>query len=146
MKNWLSGIRGTVLMILTWTVGWGLGFGGLIEAFLDSHGEIGDVWLTLMAIPGFISGVLFSALFQIAEGRRRFDEVSLARFAIWGAVTGLVLGVLAVTGVLSYPRLLSVAALIGITTALSTVAAIGAAVFFRLIARWQTPAVTGRTI
>jgi hypothetical protein len=145
MKNWLSGIRGTVLMILTWIVGWGLGFGGLIEAFVDPHGEIGDVWPTLMAIPGFISGVVFSALLRIAEGRRSFDEVSLARFITWGVVAGLVLGVLAVTGVVSYPRLLSPAALIGITTALSAVAAIGSAVFFRLVARRQTPASAGRT-
>lgn len=144
MKRWLSGIRGTVLMILLWTVGWGLGFGGLIE-LLDPHGEIGDVWPTLMAIPGFISGVVFSALLWITEGRRSFDEVPLARFAIWGVVTGLVLGVLALTGVLSYPRLLSAAALIGITTALSAVAAIGSAVFSRLVARRQTPAVARRT-
>ena len=145
MKKWLSGIRGTVLMILTWTVGWGLGFGGLIEAFVDPHGKIGDIWLVLMAFPGLISGVVFSALFRIAEGRRSFDEVSLARFATWGVVTGLVLGGLAVTGVLSYPRLLSVAALIGITTALCAVAAIGSAVFFRLVARRRTPAVARRT-
>jgi hypothetical protein len=143
MKKWLSGIRGTVVMILTWTVGWGLGFGGLIEAFVDPHGEIGDVWLTLMAIPGFIGGVLYSALLRITEGRRSFDEVSLARFITWGVVTGLVLGILALTGVLSYPRLLSAAALIGITTALSVVAAIGSALFFRLVARRQTPAIAG---
>ena len=146
MKKWLSGIRGTVLMILTWIVGWGLGFGGLIEAFIDPQGEIGDVWPTLMAIPGFISGVIFSALLLIAERSRSFDEVSLVRYVAWGAVTGLALGVLALTGVLRYPRLLSPAALIGTTTALCAVAAIGSAVFFRLLARrQQTRAVAERT-
>lgn len=144
MRKWLSGVRGTALMILTWAAGWGLGFGGLIEAFVDPHGEIGDVWPTLMVIPGFIGGAVFSALFRIAEGRRRFDEVSLARFAAWGVVTGLVLGALALTGVVSYPRLLSGAALIGITAALCAVAAVGSAVFFRLVARRQTPAAAGR--
>jgi hypothetical protein len=144
MKRWLSGVRGTVLMILTWTVGWGLGFGGLIEAFVDPHGEVGDVWPTLMAIPGFISGVVFSALLQIAEGRRRFDEAPLAHFAAWGLVAGLVLGVLALAGVVSYPRLLSAPALICVTTALGAVAAIGSALFFRLVARWRTPTVAGR--
>lgn len=144
MKKWLSGIRGMVLMVLTWIVGWGLGFGGLIEAFIDPHGEIGDVWPTLMVIPGFISGLIFSALLLLTERRRSFDEVSLARFVTWGVVTGLVLGVLALTGVLRYPRLLSPAALIGITTALCAVAAIGSAVFFRLIARRQTRSVAER--
>ncbi len=94
MKKSQSGRRGTVAMILLWIVGWGLGFGGLIEAFVDPSGAIGDIWLTAMAIPGFIGGAVFSALLRIAEGRRSFDEVSLARFATWGVVTGLVLGVL----------------------------------------------------
>ena len=72
MKKWLSGIRGTVVIILTWTVGWGLSFGGLME-LVDPHGEILDVWPSAMAIPGFIGGALFSALLWIAEARRSFD-------------------------------------------------------------------------
>ena len=43
MKKWFSGIRGTVVMILLWTVGWGLGFGGLIELFVDPSGDIVDI-------------------------------------------------------------------------------------------------------
>lgn len=117
MKKWLSGIRGTVAIILTWTVGWGLGFGGLME-IVDPHGEILDVWPTAMAIPGFIGGAVFSALLRIAEGRRSFDEVSLARSATWGGVTGLVLAVAAVTGVASLiSRVISDVAL-GLATAL----------------------------
>jgi len=141
MKKWFSGIRGTVVMILLWTVGWGLGFGGLIELFVDPSGDIVDIWPTAMAIPGFIGGVVLSALLRIAEGRRSFDEVSLARFAAWGVVTSLVIGVIAIaTGVASAVSL-AAAAMIGITAVLGAVAAIGSAVFFRLVARGQTPAV-----
>jgi hypothetical protein len=136
MNNWLSGIRGTIVMILVWTVGWGLGFGGLIEALVDPSGEIVDIWFTAMAIPGFIGGVLFSALLRIAEGHRRFDEVSPARFVMWGVVTGVLVGLLAVSrGVMS---VLSPAAVIGIATALGFVAAVGSALFFRLVARGET--------
>ena len=85
MRKWLSGVRSTILMILIWTVGWGLGFGGLMELY-DSAGEIGDVWPTALAIPGFIGAAVFSALLRAAEGRRRFDEVSLVRFAASGSV------------------------------------------------------------
>jgi hypothetical protein len=138
MKKWMSGIRGTVLMILLWIVGWGLGFGGLIEAFIDPDGNILDVWPTAMAIPGFIGGVVFSALLRIAEGRRSFDEVSLARSATWGLVTGLVIGVIAIARGIEMS--LAPAAMIGITTALGAVAAFGSAVFFRLAARGRTPA------
>ena len=139
MRKWLSGVRGTVAMILTWTVGWGLGFGGLMELY-DPHGQIGDVWPTALAIPGFIGGVVFSALLRIAEGRRSFDEVSLARFATWGVVTGLVLGVLTIPAKVGDVSPGAVG-MIGIATALSAVAALGSAVFFRLIARQQTPTV-----
>lgn len=145
MKKWLSGIRGSLVMTLAWTVGWGLGFGGLIEAFVDPSGRFVDIWFTVMAIPGFIGGVVFSALLRIAEGRHSFDEVSLARFATWGVVTGLVLGVLVALFLPGFASAmtLTTAVMISIATALGAVAAIGSAVFFRLVARGQTPAVAG---
>lgn len=143
MKTWLSGVRGTGLMILTWTVGWGFGFGGLIELFIDPRGEIVDIWFTVMAIPGFVGGILFSALLRIAEGPRSHAEVSLARGATWGVVTGLGLGVLAIAAGAARGMSLTAVAMIGITSGLGAVAAIGSIVFFRLLARGQTPAVTG---
>lgn len=143
MKKWFSGIRGTILMILLWIVGWGLGFGGLIEAFVDPDGDILDIWFTAMAIPGFIGGVVFSALLRIAEGGRSFDEVSLVRFAIWGAVTGFMIGGIAMAKGIELT--LTTGKIFVITTTLGVVAAIGSAVFFRLVARGQTPAVAGRT-
>src|SRR5687768_4240076 len=96
MKKWMSGIRGAILMTVLWIVGWGLGFGGIMEAFVDPDGKIQDVWPTLLAIPGFIGGVIFSVLLAIAERGRSFDEVSLVRFALWGAVTGVVIGLLTI--------------------------------------------------
>jgi peptidoglycan/LPS O-acetylase OafA/YrhL len=142
MKKWLSGGRGTVAMVLTWTLVWGLGFGGLMELY-DPHGEIGDVWPTALAIPGFIGGVVFSALLWIAEGRRSFDEVPLIRSVMWGVVTGLVLGLLTIPAKVGDVSP-GAAGMIGIATVLGAVAAIGSAVFFRLLARRQTPVVAGR--
>ena len=148
VTKWLSGTRGAVAIVLMWVVGWGLGFGGLIELLIDPHGEILDVWPTAMALPGFIGGLVFAGLLQIAEGGRRFDEISLARFAPWGVTTGLVIGVLAVaTGASTGVENLSLTAAeaIGFATALGAVAGIGTAVFFRLLVRWRTSAVTGQT-
>jgi hypothetical protein len=142
MKKWLSGGRGTVAMVLTWTLVWGLGFGGLMELY-DPHGEIGDVWPTALAIPGFLGGVVFSALLWIAEGRRSFDEVPLIRSVMWGVVTGLVLGLLTIPAKVGDVSP-GAAGMIGIATGLGAVAAIGSAVFFRLLARRQTPVVAGR--
>ena len=135
MTSWLGGLRGTVVMILVWTAGWSLGFGGLIELFVDPHGKIEDIWFTVMAVPGFIGGALFSCLLRLGDRGRDFAQASLARFVTWGAVAGLVLGVLGlVTGVGS-ARPPAAAAMIGTGTALGVVAALGSALFFRLLAR-----------
>jgi hypothetical protein len=138
-QRWLGGIRGTVVMILTWTVGWALGFGGLIEAFVDPSGRIIDIWFTAMAIPGFIGGGLFSALLLIAEGRYGFDQVPLVRTATWGAVTGLALGVLAVATVLAHAPSRPAAVMIGIATALGALAGVGSAVSFRAVGARLAP-------
>lgn len=137
MKRWRSAIRGAVVMILLWILGWGLGFGGLIEAFVDPDGEILDVWPTAMAIPGFIGGIVFSGLFRFAEGRRSFNEVSLVRFAVLGAVTGIVIGGIAM--VRGIELTLTTGKIFVITTALGIIAATTSGVFFRHAARRRTP-------
>lgn len=141
MEKWMSGIRGAILLIVLWVVGWGLGFGGLIEAFIDPDGEIMDIWPTAMAIPGFIGGVVFAMALWLAEGRRRFDHVSIIRFVIWGAVAGVVIGGIAFAKGIELT--LTTGKIFVITTVLGVVAAIGSAIFFRLVARWTPAEVAG---
>lgn len=136
MKKWMSGIRGAVLMIMLWIIGWGLGFGGIME-LIDPDGKIQDVWPTLLAVPGFIGGIVFSALLLIAERGRSFDEVSLVRIALWGAVTGVLLGVLTIPAEVGDVSP-GAAGMIGIGAVLGTVAGIGSGVFFRLLAWWRS--------
>jgi hypothetical protein len=40
---------------------------------------------------GLIAGVVFSGVLALTERRRSFDQMSLARFAGWGAIGGLLL-------------------------------------------------------
>jgi hypothetical protein len=47
---------------------------------------------------GFIAGITFSGLLVLTEGRQQFDQMSLPRFAGWGAVGGLLLSALFVRG------------------------------------------------
>jgi hypothetical protein len=56
-----------------------------MEAFVDPHGAILDMWPQTLAIVGFVGGVVFSAVLGIAERRRRFGELSIPRFSAWGA-------------------------------------------------------------
>lgn len=98
MQKWLKRIRGAIGMGLTWAAAWAV-FGVMIGAVSlitpslpwDSFFDIFDAPLPTLAIPGFVGGVLFSIVLGIAGRRRKFDELSLARFAAWGAVGGLLL-------------------------------------------------------
>jgi hypothetical protein len=112
VKHWIRPIRGAVGMALTWAVAWAL-VGlliGVTSRLLpglpwDRFFEVFDAPLPALAIPGFIGGALFSAVLGIAARRRRFDELSLPRFAAWGAFGGLLLSLIpaafAVVGLLS---------------------------------------------
>ncbi len=114
MKKWLKRIRGAVGMGLTWAVAWG-GVGAIIGL---ATGIYSAVWGTgtssliftflsptipglifgsalfgsvFFAMCGFAGGAAFSVVLSATEGRRRFDEMSLPRFAAWGAVGGFLL-------------------------------------------------------
>jgi hypothetical protein len=97
MSPWLRRLRGVLGMGLIWAVAWAAVGGAIMEGIVDPHGRLLDMWPQTLAIPGFLGGVSFAALLSIAEGRRRFDELSLPRCTAWGAVVGLLLGVAAVS-------------------------------------------------
>lgn len=101
MTNGLRRIRGAVGMGLTWAAGWAVAgmLIGVASKLLpglpwDSFFDVFDAPLPAMAIPGFFGGVLFSIVLGIAARRRKFDELSVPRFAAWGAVGGLLLSLL----------------------------------------------------
>jgi hypothetical protein len=45
----------------------------------------------VFGVLGFVAGIIFSGLLMLTEGRRGFDQMTLSRFAAWGAVGGLLL-------------------------------------------------------
>jgi hypothetical protein len=141
MNIWMSGIRGTILIIVLWVVGWGLGFGGIMEV-VDPDGKIQDVWPTLLAVPGLIGGFLFTGMLAFGESGRRFDEISLIKFGLWGAVTGVVLGVLTIPAEVGDVSP-GAGGMIAIGTVLGTVAGLGTGVFFRLASWWMRRDVVG---
>src|SRR5512139_1738757 len=98
MTSWLRRIRGAFGMGLTWAAGWAL-FGLLIgvtsvvlpDLPWDAFFAVFDAPLPALAVPGFVGGALFSVVLGIAARRRRFDQLSMPRFALWGAVGGVLL-------------------------------------------------------
>jgi hypothetical protein len=134
MKKWLRRIRGAVLMGLTWAAVW-VPVGLLIGMIVDPDGSMDEPWVLVGAYPGFLCGAVFSAVLGIAEGRRRFDELSLPRSGAWGAVSGLLVGVLPfVLGSQNteLPLWLLPVLVIGSVTLLSTVSAVGSALLARM--------------
>jgi hypothetical protein len=95
MGKWLQRIRGTIGMGFTWAAAWfAVGFVPRWVFGIES-----DLPFPLLfGGLGFIAGVTFSGLLVLTEGRRRFDQMSLPRFAAWGAVGGLLLSALFVRG------------------------------------------------
>ena len=91
MRKWLRRIRGAIGMGFTWAAAWFAA--GLVPRWVLGFNP--DVPFPLVfAVLGFMAGVTFSGLVVLTEGRRRFDQISLPRFAGWGAMGGLLLSAL----------------------------------------------------
>jgi hypothetical protein len=92
MSGWLRRIRGAFTMGVIWAVAWG-SVGMLMEIF-DPYGRIADIWPAVLGLPAFFGGVFFHVVLRVAARGRTFHELSLPRFAAWGAVAGLLVSAL----------------------------------------------------
>ena len=88
MGKWMRRIRGAIGMGLTWSAAWFVA--GLVPRWLFGFNT--DVPFPLVfGVLGFMAGVIFSGLLMLTEGRRGFDQLTVPRFAAWGAVGGILL-------------------------------------------------------
>jgi hypothetical protein len=137
MKNWMQEVRGGLLITVLWIIGWGLGFGGIMEAFIDPEGRIGDIWPIMLAVPGLVGGIVFFALILVVNRGPSLDEMPIIRYAMCGIATGFALGLLSIPAEIgdASPGALGITV---IAVILSAVAGVGTGVFFRLAAWWQS--------
>ena len=95
MWKWLRRIRGAIGMGFTWAAAWFVA--GFVPRWVFGvHADL--PFPLLFGGLGFIAGVTFSGVLVLTEGRRRFEQMSLLRFAGWGAMGGLLLSALFVRG------------------------------------------------
>jgi FtsH-binding integral membrane protein len=88
VRKWLRRIRGAIGMGLTWGAAWGAV--GSVPRWVFGFNT--DVPFPLVfAVLGFFGGVIFSVILMLAESRRGLDEMTLPRFAAWGAMGGFLL-------------------------------------------------------
>jgi hypothetical protein len=91
MRNWLRRVRGAIGMGFTWAAAWSAV--GSVPRWVFGFNT--DAPLPLVfGVFGFAAGVTFAVLLALTAGERRFDQMSLPRFAGWGAVGGLLLSAL----------------------------------------------------
>ena len=95
MRTLLRRIRGAIGMGVTWAAAWSVA--GLVPRWLLGINPDAPFPL-IFAVLGFVAGVTFSGLLMLTAGRRRFDQMSLPRFAGWGAIGGLLLSALFARG------------------------------------------------
>ena len=132
MTTWLRRLGAALMMGLAWAVVW-LPIGLVIGMIIDPDGAMDEPWVVLGTYPGFLCGVIFSAVVGMGKGRRRFAELSLHGVATWGAVSGLLGGgfwlVLALLS--DPPQWLLNVVVVGSLTLLSALSGVGSAFLAR---------------
>ena len=82
-------LRGAIGMGLTWAIGWFAA--GMVFRLIVGPGADDVPFPIRFGLVGFLAGITFSGVLAVVERRRRFDQMSLPRFAGWGALGGLLL-------------------------------------------------------
>ena len=101
MKRFLRRIRGIIGTGLTWAVGW-MGLIGLVVfpvLALFGWPIFSDFGLYLInvrivGVLGFVAGSSFALVLSALERRRKLEDLSFIRIAMWGGLGGLVLAAL----------------------------------------------------
>lgn len=130
MTKWMQRLRGAIGIGLTWAAGWAPI--GAITGWLTGMAlgfplsVVTGNYALMFGVLGFIGGSIFSTVLSLAEGRRSFNQLSLPRFVVWGALGGLLLGGLAVTaGILGSGFTTLGAVIAGVATLLGAGSAAG---------------------
>lgn len=89
MGKWMRRIRAAAGLGLVWGVAW-LG-AGLVLLLIVGVGAADVPFPLFFGFLGFLAGATFSGILGMLGRRRRFEEMSLPRFAGWGALGGLLL-------------------------------------------------------
>jgi len=138
MGKWLRRIRGAIGMGFTWGAAWsGAGFVLAVVTGFKADAP----FPLIFGVLGFTAGVIFSVFIALTEGRRRFDQMSLPRFAAWGATGGIVLSaIFAKAASLDWGDVLLIAPTFAVACA---VCASGSLAVARRVARAELPAIRG---
>ena len=94
MTSWQRQIGVALATAVSWAVAWAPVAVLVGTTIVDPDNSMDEMWAAIGALPGFICGLLFSALVAIVERGRDAAEVPALRRAVYGALAGLAVGVL----------------------------------------------------
>ncbi|MFO7587458.1 MAG: hypothetical protein R6X22_05235 [Gemmatimonadota bacterium] len=116
MRKWLRRIRGAFGIGLAWALAW---FGAGMALLLVVGPDAADVPFPLgFGALGFLAGVSFSGVLGFVGRRRTFEQMSIPRFAAWGAVGGVLFAaVFVLSAGLGGAALLGLGAVFGLASA-----------------------------
>ena len=127
-------------MGFTWGAAWSVA--GLVLAVVTGF-KADAPFPLVFGVLGLSAGVIFSAFLALTVGRRRFDQMSLPRFAGWGAAGGLLLSaVFAKAASLGWGDVLTIAPTFALASA---VCASGSLAVARRAVRRELPDIRGGT-
>jgi hypothetical protein len=115
-------LKRTAILALSWAMAWAPIALLIGVTIIDPDNSMDEMWPLVGAYPGFLCGLLFSALLGIAERGNRLGQVSVPRAALWGLLGGVLVG--AIPTVLAEPGGLLSAWIIGSITLMSAVSAV----------------------
>jgi hypothetical protein len=124
MHNSLRRIRGAIGMGFIWAAAWGA-VGTIPRWVLGINADA--PFPLILGVLGFIAGAMFSGLLVVAEGRRSFDQMSVRRFAGWGALGGLLLSGLFVRLAVGWVELLTIPVTFAVASAVCASASLALA-------------------
>jgi hypothetical protein len=138
MRKWLRRIGGAFGVGLAWALAWApvavvIGIG-----IIDPDESMDEMWFVIGAYPGFLCGVIFSAVLAIVERGRRLDELPFSRIALLGAASGLSVGLVPFAlgePTTTVPLWQLVGGFAGAVVLLSTLSAMASALVLRTLRR-----------
>lgn len=92
MPKWSRRVRTAALTGVAWALLWAPVAVLIGTRIIDPDNSMDEMWVAIGAYPGFLCGVLFSALVGLPEKLRKIAEISLGRAAALGALSGLIVG------------------------------------------------------
>lgn len=134
MKERLRGVGEALKRGVIWGAAWAP-LAVVIGLAVDPDGSMDEMWLAIGAYPGFLCGVLFSALLGLAARGRGIEEVPLPGQGALGAAAGLLVGTFPFTigeSSSALPVWQLALMVVGGITVLSTASAVGTG----MAARW----------